>query len=69
MLLPPRSPERNPTENLWQYMPQNWLSDRVLKTYDDIIDLSCHAWNNLIARPWLIMSVGTRDWAIVGQAQ
>ncbi len=67
MLLPPRSPELNPTENVWQYMRQNWLSNRVFKTYDDIVDLCCHAWNNLVARPWLIMSIGIRDWAAVGQ--
>jgi transposase len=27
--LPPKSPELNPTENLWQYMRDNWLSNRV----------------------------------------
>lgn len=39
MLLPARSPELDPTENVWQYMRQNWLSNRVFKTYDEIIDL------------------------------
>jgi len=31
MPLPPRSPELNPTENIWQYMRQNWLFNRVFK--------------------------------------
>ena len=29
--LPPRSPELNPVENVWQYMRGNWLSNRVLR--------------------------------------
>ena len=27
--LPPKCPERNPVENLWQFMRDNWLSNRV----------------------------------------
>ncbi len=38
ILLPSRSPELNPVENIWQYMRQNWLSNRVFETYDAIID-------------------------------
>jgi len=37
--LPPRAPEfnpeLNPVENIWQFMRDNWLSNRVFKTYDD----------------------------------
>jgi hypothetical protein len=29
--LPPRSPELNPQENIWQFMRANWLSNRVFK--------------------------------------
>mgnify|MGYP001563346091 FL=1 len=29
ILLPARSPELNPVENVWQYLRQNWLSNRV----------------------------------------
>ena len=28
--LPPRAPELNPQENIWQFMRQNWLSNRIL---------------------------------------
>jgi hypothetical protein len=28
-------PELNPVENIWQYMRDNWLSNRVFKSYDD----------------------------------
>lgn len=63
--LPPRAPELNPTENIWQFMRDNWLSNRVFKNYDDIVDHCCFAWNRLINEPWRIMSIGLRDWAHV----
>jgi hypothetical protein len=59
MPLPPRSPELSPTENVWQYMRQNWLSNRVFKTYHDILALSAEAWNKLTHRPWTIISIGS----------
>jgi len=61
--LPPRSPELNPVENVWQYIRDNWLSNRVFGTYEDIVAHCCEAWNRLIDRPWNIMSLGLRDWA------
>jgi transposase len=61
--LPPRSPELNPVENVWQFMRDNWLSNRVFQSYEDIVALCCDAWNNLIERPWKIMSIGMREWA------
>ena len=61
--LPPRSPELNPVENIWQFIRDNWLSNRTFKIYEEIVTLSCDAWNNLINRPWKIMSIGMRDWA------
>jgi len=60
--LPPRAPELNPVENVWQFMRDNWLSNRVFSSYDDIVDHCCDAWNSLIDQPWLIMSIGLRDW-------
>jgi transposase len=32
--LPSKSPELNPVENIWQFMRDNWLSNRVFKSYD-----------------------------------
>ena len=66
--LPPRSPELNPQENIWQFMRANWLSNRVFKSFDDIVDHCCYAWNTLIDQPWKIMSVARRDWAEVGHS-
>lgn len=61
--LPPKCPELNPVENVWQFMRGNWLSNRVFTSHDDIVDHCCHAWNKLADQPWRIMSIGLRDWA------
>ena len=63
LLLPPKSPELNPTENTWQFLRDNWLSNRVFKSAEDIVDHCCDAWNKLVDQPWHIMSIGMRDWA------
>ncbi len=63
MPLPPRSPELNPVENIWQFMRENWLSNRMFQSYDEIVALCCEAWNKLIERPWKIISIGMREWA------
>ena len=63
VLFPSRSPELNPVENVWQFMRDNWLSNRVFTSYDDIVEHCCDAWNKLVDRPWTIMSIGMRDWA------
>lgn len=67
ILLPSRSPELNPVENIWQYLRQNWLSNTVFEDYEAILDAGCNAWNRLIAEPQTITSIGMRDWAHAGQ--
>ena len=67
ILLPSRSPELNPVENLWQFLRQTYLSNRVFENYDAIIEAGCEAWNKLTAQPQTIMSIGMRDWAHAGQ--
>lgn len=61
--LPPKCPELNPAENVWQFMRDNWLSNRVFTSYDNIVDHCCEAWNKLTDQPWRIMTLGLRDWA------
>ncbi len=63
MPLPPRSPELNPVENVWQYLRDNWLSNCVFETYEDIVDHCCNAWNKLMKQPCRIRSIGIREWA------
>jgi hypothetical protein len=45
--LPAKCPELNSQENIWQFIRDNWLSNRIFKSYD---------------QPWRIMSIGMRDW-------
>ena len=67
VFLPPRAPELNPVENIWQYLRANWLSNRVFDSYEAIIDAACEAWNRLTKQPGTIMSIATREWAYAGQ--
>ena len=61
--LPPKCPELNPVENVWQFLRDNWLSNRVFNSYDNLVDHCCEAWNRLVDQPWKIMSIGLREWA------
>jgi transposase len=61
MPLPAKSPELNPVENIWQFIRDNWLSNRIFMSYRDILDHCCYAWNRLIDQPWHITSIGLRD--------
>src|SRR5262249_4953418 len=77
ILLPPKCPELNPVENVWQFMRDNWLSNRIFKSYDDLVDHCCAAWNKLVDQPWRIMwtaPMGPRVlingiWYKIGQLQ
>jgi transposase len=51
MPLPLRAPELNPAENIWQFMRDNWLSNRIFSSYDEIVAICCEAWNMLIDQP------------------
>ena len=62
--LPPKSPELNPVENVWQFPRQNKLSNRIFDGYEAIVTAACAAWNSLSADPARITSIGTRQWAI-----
>ena len=66
--LPPYAPELNPAENVWEYLRQRWLSNHIFDDYDAILDAVCDAWNRLIAEPARIQSIGSRQWAISGEA-
>ena len=56
-------PELNPVENVWQFLRNNWLSNRVFASYDAIVDHCCDAWNRLVDQRWRVMSIGLSDWA------
>lgn len=61
--LPPKCPELNSVENIWQFMRGNWLSNRIFTSYSDLLDHCYYSWNQLIDQPWIIMSIGLRRWA------
>ena len=63
MPLPAYAPELNPVENVWQFIRDNWLSNRVFHSYDDILGHCCAAWNKLLAQPTRITSICRRNWA------
>lgn len=50
-------------QNIWQYIRDNWLSNRIFASYQDILDHCCFACNALVEQPWTIISIGLRDWA------
>ena len=60
---PARSSELDPVGNLWQFMRDNWLGNRIFRSYADIRDHGCEAGNTLIAQPRRITSIGLRQWA------
>jgi transposase len=66
MFIPARCPELNPTENIWQYLRQTYLSSRVFTNYDAILDAASDAWKKLLAEVGRITSITARSWAIAG---
>jgi transposase len=65
--LPPASPELNAQENIWQYLRQTYLSNRVFDSYAAILDACQHAWQKLLEETGRIASIATRPWTIIGQ--
>jgi transposase len=61
--LPRYSPELNPVENIWEFLHQNYLANRVYQTYETIVGACCSAWNALVAAPETIRSIASRAWA------
>lgn len=62
MSLPAKYPEPNPQENVWKFLRNDWVSNRVLTNYDNIVGHCADAWNKLVAQPWRIMTLGLREW-------
>lgn len=52
-----------PLESMWKFMSDNWLSNRIFKSHDEIVHQYCMVWNKLIDQPWYIMTIGHRKWA------
>ena len=64
LFIPSGCPELNAAENIWQYLRQTYLSNRVFNTYTDVVDAASEAWNKLLAEIGRIASIATRSWAV-----
>ena len=42
-------------------MRNNWLSNRMFRDHDDIVEHCRHYWNRIVDQPWRIMPIGSRD--------
>jgi transposase len=65
--LPPSSPELNPMENVWQYLRQNKLANRVFRNYPHIVAACCEAWNFFANDRTTVASITKRAWITVDQ--
>ena len=65
--LPRYAPELNPVENIWAFLRSNKLSNRVFRTYDDIVSACADAWSWLIQQPDRITTIASRSWTQVLQ--
>jgi hypothetical protein len=59
IILPTYSPELHPVENVWEYLRNNKLANRLYEIYDGIVE----AWNTLMAMPEQIAPIAIRSWA------
>jgi len=64
--LPPACPELNAAENIWQYLRQTYLSNRVFEDYTAILDACQAAWRSLLNELGRIQSIASRQWASIG---
>lgn len=63
--LPSYSPECNPHENVWEYLKNNFLSNKIFKNLQQVIDACCEAWSQLCSEEGRIRSIGTRSWCAI----
>jgi|HubBroStandDraft_6_1064221.scaffolds.fasta_scaffold137408_2 transposase len=65
LFLPPASPELNPMEQVWKWIKDHFLSNRIFDDYEDIEESSCDAWNIFASSKSLFDSMCYPDWAKV----
>jgi transposase len=67
--LPPYSPELNPVERVWLYLRERFLSHRVLKDYQAILDAACQSWKALTAETGRLTSLTAYPYLIRSELQ
>ncbi|GLS88934.1 hypothetical protein GCM10007916_00010 [Psychromonas marina] len=60
--IPPYFPELNPIEQVWSWMRQNEIANRVFKDYDDIVEKCANAWNHFRSDINRVISLCSRSW-------
>jgi len=55
--LPPKSPELNPSENLWHYLRSHYWSNRLYKTWDDLKNAAIDGWRRVCMVPEILKTV------------
>lgn len=65
LFLPPSSPELNPMEQVWKWIKEHFLANRVFKTYEDIEKSSGSSWNSFTKEKNLFDSMCNPAWANV----
>ncbi|MBO2601924.1 transposase [Shewanella algae] len=60
--LPAYSPELNPMEQVWQWLRQHCLSNRVFDCYEQIVEQVSRAWNTFVEDTGRVKSLCSRDW-------
>jgi transposase len=63
--LPAYSPELNPAERIWAYLRSHYLSNRVYRDYDHLLEAGTAAWNaldedrlrSICQTPWLTREI------------
>ena len=61
--LPAASPELNPVEQVWQWLRDRFLANRVYSGYQNILDACVNAWNNFCSLKNTVKNLCSREWA------
>lgn len=51
-----------PIEQVWSWIRQHCLSNRVFSGYEEIVEQVSQAWNKFISVPDTVKSICSRDW-------
>jgi hypothetical protein len=57
VLLPPKSPELNPAENLWHYLRSHYWSNRLYETWQDLKAAAVEAWRRVCLLPERVKTI------------
>ncbi|VVM24347.1 hypothetical protein BSPWISOXPB_5038 [uncultured Gammaproteobacteria bacterium] len=62
--LPPYSPELNPVSNYGNRLNKD-SCQYTFQNYDDIIERSCQAWNEILSEDGFIKNLCSREWSFL----